>query len=243
MNHYEEGINAMWEEVEGKKPESIHQPSDKERWKEFVEKYSHSGYLVQSEFGTIDTTDDAMKDVAGGENLSYEEYLQVLFNSRNIIRHCFEYCYYSNAWCDFKGRISRFDKKKGKVIFNCIYVSGGLMDGDCYEGKEDHVWMDIEPFEEYQVGDCLSFGGEIYRYLKTKNGKQISFGIREPYDIKKIESYELPSDDDMLMQAVDQMICEVCMFNEHCYMGMCIANEEWREGLRKTLFNAAKGNK
>jgi hypothetical protein len=103
--------------------------------------------------------------------------------------------------------------------------------------------MDIGPFEEYQVGDCLSFGGEIYRYLKTKNGKQISFGIREPYDIKKIESYELPSDDDMLMQAVDQMICEVCMFNEHCYMGMCIANEEWREGLRKTLFNAVKGNK
>lgn len=244
MNHYEEGINAMWEEVEGKKPESIHQPSDKERWKEFVEKYSHSGYLVQSEFGAIDTTDDAMKNVAGGENLSYEEYLQVLFNSRKIIRHCFEHCYYSNAWCDFKGRISRFDKKKGKVIFNCIYVSGGLMDGDCYEGKEDHVWMDSEPFEEYQVGDCLSFGGEIYRYLKTKNGKQISFGIREPYDIKKIESYELPSDDDMLMQAVDQMICEVCMlFNEHCYMGMCIANEEWREGLRKTLFNAAKGNK
>lgn len=42
------------------------------------------------------------------------------------------------------------------------------MDGDCYEGKEDHVWMDIEPFED-------------------------------------------------------------CMFNEHCYMGMCIANVEWRE--------------
>lgn len=62
------------------------------------------------------------------------------------------------------------------------------------------------------------------------------------YD-KKMESYELPSDDDMLMQAVAQMICEVCMFNEHCYMGMCIANEEWREGMRKTLFNAAKGNK
>lgn len=93
MNHYEEGINAMWEEVEGKKPESIPQPSDKERWKEFVEKYSHRGFLVQSEFGVIDITDDAMKDVAGGENLSYEEYLQVLFNSRNIIRHCFEYCY------------------------------------------------------------------------------------------------------------------------------------------------------
>ena len=21
------------------------------------------------------------------------------------------------------------------------------MDGDCYEGKEDHVWMDIGPFK------------------------------------------------------------------------------------------------
>ena len=47
----------------------------------------------------------------------------------------------------------------------------------------------------------------------------------------------------MLMQAVDQLVCEACMFNEHCYMGMCNANKEWREEMRKTLFDAAKGNK
>ena len=182
-----------------------------------------------------------MGDVHNGENLTYEEYLQTLYNSRNSRRHCFEYCYYSNAWCDFKGQISRFDKKKGKVIFNRIYISGGLMDGDCYEGKEDHVWMDIKPFENYEVGDCLSFRGEIYRYLKTRNGKQISFGLREPYDISKIESYELPSDDDMIMQAVNQMICEVCMFSEYCYMENYIANKEWRDGMRKILFDVTKG--
>lgn len=242
MNHYEEGINAMWEEVEDKTSEIISWPSDEERWKELVEEYSHSGYHLQTEFGIIDMSNDAMKDVVGGEDLSYEEYLQAVFNSRNIRRHCFEYCYYSNAWCEFKAQISRFDKKKGKVIFNRIYISGGLMDGDCYEGKEDHVWMDIEPFGEYQEGDCLSFGGEIYRYLKTRDGKQISFGIRKPYDISKIEYYELPTDDDMIMQAVDRMICEVCMFNEHCYMGMCIANKEWRDEMRRTLFATAKGN-
>lgn len=229
----------MWEEVEGKRTEPVQTPSDEERFNEFVEEYAHSDYLVQSEFGIINTTEDAMKDVVGGENLSYEEYMQALFNSRNIRRYCFEYCYYSNALCDFKGQIERFDRKKGKVIFKRIYVSGGLMDGDCYEGKEDHVWMDSKPFEKYQVGDCLRFSGDIYRYLKTKNGKQISFGIRDPYDITKIDSYELPSDDDMILQAVDQMICEVCMFNEHCYIGMCIANDEWREGMRKTLSNAA----
>lgn len=28
--------------------------------------------------------------------------------------------------------------------------------------------MDIKPIENYQEGDCLSFGGEIYHYLKTR---------------------------------------------------------------------------
>jgi len=83
LNHYEEGINAMREEVEGKSTEPIHQPSDEERWKELVDEYSHRDYHLQTEFGTIDMSDDAMKDVYNGENLSYEEYLQALFNSRN----------------------------------------------------------------------------------------------------------------------------------------------------------------
>lgn len=47
----------------------------------------------------------------------------------------------------------------------------------------------------------------------------------------------------MLMEAVDKLVCEACMFNEHCYMGMCNANKEGREEMRKTLFDAAKGNK
>lgn len=243
MNHYEEGINAMWEEVEGKKSEPVHQPTEQEeRWKELVKEFSHSGYVLQSEFGIIDTREDAMKDVAGGENLSYKEYLQALFNSRNNRRYSFECCYYSHASCFFKGQITRFDRKKGKVLFKRIYIFGALMDGTSYEGKEDHVWMDIKAFEKYQVGQNLRFGGRIYRYLKTGNGKQISFGIREPYDITQIESYEQPSDDDMIMQDVDQLICAICMYNEHCYMGMCIANEEWREEMRKSLFDLAKRN-
>lgn len=243
MDHYEEGINAMWEEVEGKKPEPVQRPSDEDLWREFVEEYGGWDSVIQSEFGIVDMSKDAMKDVFRGEKLTYEEYLQAIFNSRNDRRHCFEYCYYSNAGCCFKGRITRIDKKKGKVIFDRIYISATFMDGTGYEGKEDHVWMDIEPFAKYKVGDSLFFGGEIYRYLKTRNGKQISFGIRNPSDISLIPDYELPSDDDMIMQAVDQIVCEVCMFNEHCYMGMCIANAEWREDMRKTLFESIKENK
>lgn len=247
MSHHEECINAMWEEIEGKKLEYVQSSegtvshlSEEERWSEFVEKYKYRNYTIQSEFGIIDMSKDAMKDVANGEFLTYDEYLKALFNSRNSIRSSFGYCYYSYASCEFKGQISRFNEKKGKVIFKRIYISGMLMDGDVYEGKEDHVWMDSEPFKKYQVGDCLSFEGTIYRYLKTRNGKQIAFGIREPFNITKIEQYDLPTDDDMLMQVVDQIICETCIYHEHCYMRMCIADEEWREEMRRKLFAVMK---
>lgn len=241
MNHYKEGINAMWEAVEEKKPKPAKSQTVEEKRTEFVDDFGHGDIVVQSDFGIVDMSEDAMKDIANGERLSYEEYLQALFNSRENRRTCLEYLYYSNAACSFKGRISRIDKKKGKIIFERIYVYAIFMNGDDYEGKEDHVWMDIEPFENYDVGDNLSFGGEIYRYLKTRNGKQISFGIRNPFDISKIKDYKLPSDDDMLLQAIDQMVCEACLFNEHCYMGMCIANKEWCENMRKTFFELARG--
>ena len=235
MNHYEEGINAMGEEVEGKKSASAHRPSEEERWKKLIREYSHSNCVVNSEFGVIDMADNAMEDVHNGENLTYDEYLQAMFNSRNERRYWFEHAYYNYASCYFKGQISKFKRSKGKVVFDRIYVSGMYMDGEGFEGKEDHVWMDSEPFESFQVGDSVSFGGEIYRYLKIGRGKKISFGIREPYDISKVPEYERPSDEALTEQAIDAIICELCLFRDHCYMGMCIANQEWREEIRKTL--------
>ena len=109
------------------------------------------------------------------------------------------------------------------------------MDGDCYEGKEDHVWMDIKPFENYQEGDCLSFGGEIYRYLKTRNGKQISFGIRVPYDISKIETYELPTDEELADQSINMIICETCYLGEQCNRGICLRPKKEINQLRQKM--------
>ena len=64
---------------------------------------------------------------------------------------------------------------------------------------------------------------------------QTAFGIRKPYNISRIEAYELPSDEERLMQAIDQTICEICIYNVHCYMGNCIASKEWREEMRTLL--------
>ena len=36
MNHYEEGMNAMWEEVEGDKKEPVLKQTDEEKWKRFA---------------------------------------------------------------------------------------------------------------------------------------------------------------------------------------------------------------
>ena len=211
MNHYEEGINAMWEEVEGNKPKTVPQKTDQEKWEEFKKQYYGTKCSAQTEWGIISFDPDMMKDVVGGEKLTYDEYLDIMKESGNKTRHYFELCYYDSFLNDFKGQIEK--RSKGKICFKRIFVSGMYSDGLCFDGREDHVWMDNKGFEQYKVGGCLSFTAEIYRYLKTGNGKIIDFALRNPDDIKKIDTYELPSDDDLLMQSIDQMVCEVCLMN------------------------------
>ena len=241
MNHYEEGINSMWEEVEGKheKLEQPHIPTEEEEWQKLKAECYGQNVGVQSEWGIINFSPEGMKDVVGGEKLTYDEYLDIMKASGRKCRHYFELCYYDCAFLGFKGQVEK--KAKGKICFKRIFVGGICTDGSSLDGKEDHVWMPEDGFENCHEGDCFSFTAEIYRYLKTSNGKFIDFALRNPQDVRRIEKYELPSDDDLLMQSIDQIICETCMFNEQCY-GMCIANDEWLENMRISLFNAAKGN-
>ena len=104
-----------------------------------------------------------------------------------------------------------------------------------FDGKEEHVWMDIAGFEECQIGDCVSFSAEVYRYVKTSNGKQIDFALRNPEGIKKIEAYELPSDNDLLKQAISVLTCETCYLSEHCNGDFCILSKNKKS--KKTTDN------
>lgn len=210
-------------------------------WKELKKEFwGQNATVDRQEWGYIDFSPQGMNEVFGGEKLSYEEYLDVQMATGKGIRGWFALCH-REVPLGFAGQIVRITKKN--ICFKRIYVSGMYMDGECFDGREDHVWMSIERFEDYQVDDCLEFYAETYRYLKTKNGKQIDFGLRNPSEIKKVDSYKLPSDDDLLRQSVNQIICEVCMFRDHCYGGMCIANKEWLNGMRKSMFVAVKGSK
>ena len=193
---------------------------------------------VQTENGIIDYDPDKMKDVVGGEKLIYDEYIEIQEKSAGKVRGSFQLCYYYVP-LGFKGQIEKKNDKK--VCFKRVYVDGMYFDGICFEGKEDHVWMDLKGFEDYQVGDSVSFYAEIYRYLKTGNGKMIDFGLRNPQQITKIDPYQLPSDDELLRQEVELMVCETCFLSEQC-TGFCLLPKGAKKAKIDLLFHAVKSN-
>lgn len=241
MSNYEDAINSMWEEVEGRKDRKSREEIEQEEWEAFKNEFYGSNFKVQSKWGNIDFSPTVLEEIQGGEKITYDEYLEIMRRTGNQVRHYFEYCYHDCIEMDFKGQIEKMTTTK--ICFQRIYVCGTYCDGTCMDGKEDHVWMDLKGFEKYEVGDSVSFSADVYMYLKTGNGKAIDYGLRNPDFIKKIPTYSLPTDDDLTLQAIDQIICETCLFAEHCYMGMCIVDENWRNEMRAQFFEMATGRK
>ena len=212
----------------------IQKYQDNEYLKELVTDYYGDNIFVSSKFGDIDFSPDGKADIIGGEKLSYDDYLEIQIQSYGKQRSWFALCYY-NIPDEFIGCINK--KTKKNICFQRIYVSGMYPDGDCFEGKEDHVWMDIRGFEDFKVGDCVSFYAEVYRYIKTGNGKILDYSLRNPEDIRQIASYDLPSDDDLIKQSINQILCETCCFSEHCTKTYCLRNQEELQELRNQMFS------
>ena len=188
--------------------------------------------LVQHGNGIINYDPESLKEVVGGERLSYDEYIRIQEAYAANVRGWFQLCYHECA-LSFMGQIER--RTKDKICFKRIFVQGMYMDGECFDGKEDHVWMDLKDFEEYQVGDSLEFFADVYRYLRTGNGKEINFGLRNPKDIKKIPDYELPSDEELTKQELELLVCENCYLHDQCNSSvMCLLPK----GKRKAQVNA-----
>lgn len=195
--------------------------------------------IVSTYDGTIDFDPEGYKDVVGADRFTYDEYLEVQIKSFHKTRGWLETCHH-NISLSFKGCIERNTGKK--VCFRRIVVEGMYSDGDCFVGKEDHVWMDISGFESFRVGDCLSFFAEVYRYIKTGNGKQIDFGLRKPEGIKQIEVYELPTDDELMEQEIEQMLCETCYLEEHCNRVSCLRPKNDMRNLKKQMYDVLKSS-
>lgn len=199
--------------------------------------YYGENNLVFTYDGTIDFNPDGFHDIVGAEKFTYDEYLSVQIQSFGKQRDWFATCYY-NYPVGFMGKIERMNKNR--ILFSRIFVDGMYSDGSMFEGKEDHVWMDQSGFESMNVGDSLSFSAEIYRYVKTGNGKQIEYGLRNPTGVKKIGEYTLPSDDELKIQEINQILCETCYLSEQCNRVSCLRNKKELRLLRQQLFEAIK---
>lgn len=116
-------------------------------------------------------------------------------------------------------------------------------DGVCFEGKEEHVWMSNAGFEKFEVGDCVSFFAEVYRYVKTGSGKQIDFSLRYPKGIQRVDKYSLPTDDDLDRQAINEIICETCYLAEHCNRMYCVLSKSERKSKQKQMIALLKKTK
>lgn len=187
--------------------------------KELFATYYGKNTMVNTYDGVIDFNPEVYRDIIGAEKFTYDDYIDVQIRSFNKTRCWFATCYY-NIPLGFKGCIEK--RTKENVCFKRIMVEGMYPDGVCFDGKEEHVWMNIAGFEEYKIDDSISFFAEVYRYVKTSNGKQIDFALRNPESIKKIETYELPSDEDLFEQEVSGIICETCYLSEHCNRISCL---------------------
>lgn len=172
------------------------------------------------ENGIVFFDPSSQKDVIGAEKMSYDEYISVQLAS---LGHDYRSGFANglfNYLLEFKGQIEKVNAKH--ICFKRIFISGMYPDGVMFDDKEDHVWMDRTGFETLNVGDSVSFGAEVYRYIKTGNGKLIDYGLRNPTGIKKIEEYQLPSDDELRMQAINEIVCETCYLSEHCNRVCCL---------------------
>lgn len=200
--------------------------------KELFATYYGQKVIVTTYDGIIDFDPEGYFDIVGANKFTYNDYIDVQIKSFGKTRGWLATCYY-NITLGFKGCVSK--KTEKHICFDRIMVYGMYSDGVYFDGKEEHVWMDIAGFEECQIGDCVSFSAEVYRYVKTSNGKQIDFALRNPEGIKKIEAYELPSDNDLLKQAISVLTCEPCYLSEHCNGDFCILSKNKKS--KKTTDN------
>lgn len=219
--------------------------SEEKEWKEIKKHFYGTQMVIITDKGLIDFNPEEVKHIVHGGNMSYSMYLDIAWASREKSRAGFERAYYDAVCALYKGRVDKI-KKSGRICFDKIFINGDYGDGTGFVDKEDHVWMQPDGFPELEHGMCVSFLASVHRYLKKDhNGSlMIDYGLGNPESVKIIEDYELPTDDDLLKQEVDRLICEnMCTFRDHCNGLFCLANEEWRNDMRAKLYAAVKSER
>lgn len=181
-------------------------------WNKTKKDFYGTDYQVSVKNGIIDFSTNGMHDIKNGENLTYDEYLDIQYASLGQSKDSLEEIYFNNDVGAYRGEISK--KTHGNILFRKLFVDATRPDGTCYEAKESHVWMDDKPFEQFELHTCVEFYADVYRYLKTGHGKQIDYGLCNPTYIKQIPQYQLPTDEQIEDQIIDDILWETSKYHD-----------------------------
>lgn len=149
----------------------------------------------------------------------------------------------------FKARVLS-GPKDGKILLKELYVLA--VDPMCYdmdvgtiEGVEDHVFIyDVAEFISAGVkaGDCVSFSGVVYKYERRDHS--IDYSIRECENVQVIEAQYLPDRRNLQerndRRLISQLICETCLFTDHCDGLFCLMGDDERENQIKSMMKMLK---
>ncbi|MBO4935015.1 MAG: hypothetical protein J5441_07635 [Clostridia bacterium] len=145
--------------------------------------------VVQTEKGLLDFSRKGFNRVETHKvPFTYDDYLdlqiQSLYNGEK--RVSLEAGYH-NVPLEFRGEVALKSTKKQKVLLKDIVCVNMYYDGLLFSGKEEHVWVDLDGFDVFDVGDKVAFYAEIYYYLKTGNGKKLNYGLKSIQGIKRVD--------------------------------------------------------
>lgn len=156
--------------------------------------------------------------------MSYDSYLDLQRKSCRTARRYFGICWSdgnSDAW--FCGQVDQV--MDDYLLFERIGIRWTWHDGTICAGAEDQVCMEKTGFpEDMKAGDKFSFTADIYRYVNDSENI-IDFGLRNQQNIIKEEAACIPTDEDLVDEQIHNLICEICMYRDHCD-GFCIANQD-----------------
>lgn len=217
-----------------------------------VQKYPHLMPGIYDAYGQdvlwpdIDFSPASMLKIHGSQNLSYMDYIELQVISSPMWRHSFRTCYYSGlCGLRFCGEVESRNRKH--ICFKRLFIRGTYMDGTMFDEKEDHVWMVATNFDEaadwigddhLKPGDCIMFTADVYCYLKHQKKRLLDFGLKNPSQIQRISMYDLPSDEIIINQTLDRLICDTCCLRDSCYGVYCMRDLSEIEALKAFLYQS-----
>lgn len=152
-------------------------------------------------------------------------------NCRSVLQHYYAKGGHQNPFGIFKGTITKI--LPNKILITNLYIEFEDIGYRWYDEIKDsvnHIWIfDVQPFidVDVQIGDFVQFSATVYAYHR-KDGSE-DYSLKNPVDIQKIESYDLPNKHTFPSDSFfESLVCESCLYSDHCY-GFCIAAHGYKE--------------